>query len=239
MAEIDAARRRVASPLVNSGELNAILPKFAEGLARVREVTDADGALPAWAKALFMASAAAVKGHAEAMMRELARSRELGLRLDYARGASIALLISRGVSVYEKFARAVDTVFGETVAAAGDGPAPDFPATAESAKAYFQRYFGFVPGYIDVLAEGSPRALEGYFLMREAALAENPLPAKLVELLLVTVNAADFQPRFVGVHAGGARRAGASEAELVEACVCAIPIAGVAAWLPAADGLAQ
>ena len=62
---------------------------------------------------------------------------------------------------------------------------------------------------------------------------------KWVELLLVTINAAEFQSRFVGVHAGGARRAGASEAEIVEACVCAIPIAGVAAWLPAADGISQ
>jgi alkylhydroperoxidase/carboxymuconolactone decarboxylase family protein YurZ len=115
---------------------------------------------------------------------------------------------------------------------------PDFDATAEGAKAYFRGYFGLVPSYIEVMAETAPRGLEGYFLMREASLAENPLPSKLVELLLVAVNAAEYQARFVGIHATAARKQGASQAEVAEACICALPVAGVASWLPAADGIA-
>ena len=62
--------------------------KFAEGYARVRDVTDNDGACPAWAKALYMAAAAAVRGQEALIEREIGRSHELGLTLSDARGAA-------------------------------------------------------------------------------------------------------------------------------------------------------
>lgn len=233
-ADHDASHSR----LIRSGELRAISPKFAEGLARVREVTDTDGACPAWAKALYMAAAASVKGH-EAMMRdELGRAVAGGLVHDHARGACIALLISRGEAVFERFARAVDAVFGRVVAIDhADRPAVQ-DVTAEDARAYFVRYFGEVPHYIQTMAARAPRALEGYYLMREASLEENALPWKHVELLLMTVNAAELNQWFVSIHAHGARNAGATEEEIVEAIVCAIPVSGVASWLPGAEGIA-
>jgi len=43
------------------------------------------------------------------------------------------------------------------------------------------------------LATAAPRALKGYFLMSEWALAENLLEAKYEELMLCTVKAAEFQ----------------------------------------------
>lgn len=239
-----AAHGGLASPLLRSGRLAGISPKFAEGLARVREVTDLDGALPASTKALFMAAAASVKGHDAMLRRELVRAVAGGLTVDAARGAGISVLISRGEAVFERFMAAVDEVFGglgegtAAVESAAGIEQPRFDASAETAVEYFQRYFGFVPPYIELMAELAPRALEGYFLMREYALAENLLAPKYVELLLCTVNAAEFSSRFVDVHAGGARRAGATEAEIVEAVVCAIPVAGVASWLPGADGVA-
>jgi alkylhydroperoxidase/carboxymuconolactone decarboxylase family protein YurZ len=146
------------------------------------------------------------------------------------------VLISRGEAVYEVFSAGVDEAFGATVTPTHSDET--FEASAGAATQYFQEYFGFVPDYVTLMAERAPRALEGYMLMREWALAENTLDAKLVELLLCTVNAAEFESRFVAVHAGGARRAGATEEEIVEAVVCAIPVAGVASWLPGADGIA-
>lgn len=227
-----------ASPVVRAGELRAISPKFAEGLARVREVTDRDGACPAWAKALYMSAAAAVKGHLEMMRGELDRAVAGGLTHEHARGACIALLISRGEAVFERFSRAVDVAFGQSVAVDG-GTAEGLPdASVDDALGYFTRYFGSVPHYIETMAERAPRALEGYFLMREASLEQNPLPWKHVELLLMTVNAAELQQWFVSIHALGARNAGATEEEIVESIVCAIPVSGVASWLPGAEGIA-
>ncbi|MFZ4515140.1 MAG: carboxymuconolactone decarboxylase family protein [Acidimicrobiia bacterium] len=231
-------RLHSASPVLDRGELSALAPKFAEGLARVRDVTDEDGALPAKSKALFMAAAAAVKGHTEMCARELGRAYRLGVSLVDARGASLAVLISRGEAVYERFARAIDVVFGER-SPRGAQIGGQYEMTADTACEYFVSYFGHVPEYIAFMAAQAPRALEGYALMREWALAENPLGMRDVELLLCTVNAAEFAPRFIAVHAGGARRAGATDAQLAEAAICAIPVAGVAAWLPAADAIAE
>lgn len=238
----NATHRATGSKVLQSGEISAISQKFAEGFARVREVTDHDGACEAWAKAMYMAAAAAVRNQHELLEREMTRARTLGLTLPDARGAALAVMISRGEGVYRTFSDAVDRAFGETLtetASDDSEPAPDFDVDRASALAYFESYFGFVPDYVELMAAEAPRALEGYVLMRQWSLAENKLAAKHVELLLCTVNAAEFSSRFVNVHANGARSAGASEAEIVEAVVCAIPISGVASWLPGADGIME
>ncbi|MCY4194538.1 MAG: carboxymuconolactone decarboxylase family protein [bacterium] len=234
----NAVHSELGSPALHRGELAAISAKFAEGYARIRDVTDRDGACPAWAKALYMACAGAVRAQPELTLRELTRSRRLGLSLSDARGASLAVLISRGEATYDAFARAVDQAF-EVAADQSGEPIPDFSLDRQAALDYFQSYFGFVPDYIEVMADNAPRALEGYVLMRQWSLAENMLDAKHVELLLCTVNAAEFSSRFVNIHANGARNAGASEAEITEAVVCAIPVSGVASWLPGADGIME
>ena len=232
-----ADRSVLGSAALASGRIDAVSPKFAEGLARVREVTDTDGACPAWAKALYMAAAASVKGHREMLMAQLERSRDLGLTLEAARGAALTVLISRGEAVYALFNSAIDEVYGETLGPGGE--AEEFSLDRGACLDYFEDYFGFVPGYVGLMADEAPRALEGYVLMREWSLAENVLPAGHAELLLCTINAAEFSARFVNVHANGARRAGCSEAQITEAVVCAIPVAGVAAWLPGADGILE
>ena len=234
----DVLRAELASPALRSGEIHALSAKSADGYARIRRVTDLDGALAASFKALCMAGTAANKGHDELMRRELTRAADGGLPEAHARGAALALLISRGEAVYQHFARAVDASFGTVDTACREVEATDLDATVEAARAYFMATFGSVPSYVDVLANGSPTALEGYFLMRGAAVAENPLPPKLVELFYLPVNAADLQARLVGIHAAAARRAGASEAEIVEATVCAIPVAGIPAWVSTADAIA-
>lgn len=233
-----ADRSVLGSAALASGRIDAVSPKFAEGLARVREVTDTDGACPAWAKALYMAAAAAVKGHRDMLMAQMERSRNLGLALSDARGAALTVLISRGEAVYATFHAAVDEVFGDTMALPA-GDAPEFPIDRQGCLDYFEDYFGFVPDYVRLMADDAPRALEGYVLMREWSLAENVLDATHAELLLLTINAAEFSARFVNVHANGARRAGCSEAQIIEAVVCAIPVAGVASWLPGADGIME
>lgn len=233
-----ADRSVLGSAALASGQIDAVSPKFAEGLARVREVTDTDGACPAWAKALYMAAAAAVKGHRDMLMAQMERSRNLGLELSDARGAALTVLISRGEAVYATFNAAIDEVFGDTMALPA-GDAPEFPIDRQGCLDYFEDYFGFVPDYVRLMADDAPRALEGYVLMREWSLAENVLDATHAELLLLTINAAEFSARFVNVHANGARRAGCSEAQIIEAVVCAIPVAGVASWLPGADGIME
>lgn len=224
------------SEVLARGVLQSVAPEFAEGLARVRDVVDGDGALPAVSKALFVAGAACVRHQDELARRHLRRARMGGLELAHARGAGIALLISRGEDAYRRFAAAVDDEYGEP-ATPGARRRDGGSVAAPDPREYFAGYFGSVPDYIELMAEHAPRALEGYVLMRRWSLARNLLPPLEVELLLCAVNAAELCERFVAVHAGGARRAGASESQLVEAVLCAIPVSGVASWLPGAGGI--
>ena len=155
---------------------------------------------------------------------------------EHAEGASVGLLISRGVTPHGLFVSALDAAYGP---APEPGPVEPgtFEASVSGAYEYFTGYFGFVPDYVELLGEQAPGGLEGYFLMRESSLGETPLPARDMELLLCAVNAAEYQAGFVAIHARGARRAGATEEQLVEAALVAMPFAGVASWLPAARGV--
>ena len=218
--------------------LEATTPKFVEGLARVSDVITSDGALPASLKFLFAAAICAVKRDAAHVDHFRAAAAKAGLPREHAEGASVGLLISRGVTPHALLVSALEAAYGP---ASGDGAATEqtFDASVSGAYEYFKGYFGFVPDYVELLGERVPAGLEGYFLMRESSLGETPLPARDMELLLCAVNAAEYQPRFVAIHARGARRAGATEEQLVEATLVAMPFAGVASWLPAAQGVLE
>jgi alkylhydroperoxidase/carboxymuconolactone decarboxylase family protein YurZ len=230
--------RRIAELFPEPGwlpRLEGSTPKFVEGLARVADVIGADGALPAGLKALFAAAICAVKRDAELVDHFVAAAGKAGVPREHVVGASVGLLISRGVTPHGLLVAATDKAYGPEP----DGAAEEreFTANVPGAFEYFRSYFGFVPDYVELLGDRVPGGLEGYFLMRESSLGETPLPARDMELLLCAVNAAEYQPRFVAIHARGARRAGATEEQLVEATLTAMPFAGVASWLPAAQGV--
>jgi alkylhydroperoxidase/carboxymuconolactone decarboxylase family protein YurZ len=206
--------------------LEQVRPKFTEGLHRVVDLIDRDTALPRQVKLLFCAAIAAVKRDQSLVEHFVSACAAAALPRDHAEGASVGLLISRGVTPHRLFVSAVDRTYG---AETGGGPlmsADGYDADVQGAYRYFEQYFGFVPDYVELLGQHAGQALEGYFLMREAALGETPL-------------AAEYESRFVGIHARGARRAGATEKQLVEAALTALPFAGVASWLPAAQGIIE
>ncbi|MBW8842503.1 MAG: carboxymuconolactone decarboxylase family protein, partial [Sphingomonadales bacterium] len=70
----------------------------------------------------------------------------------------------------------------------------------------------------------------------EGTLSGTVLDPSHAELLLVTVLAADYS-NWASVHMDGARRAGASEAAIAEAILCAVPVAGLSAWVVGATAM--
>lgn len=218
--------------------LNDAHPDFAEGLARVGDVITAGSALSGSLPMLCAATIAAVKRDEDLASQYLGLAAERGLTREEAEGAGVGVLISRGVVPHRLLVAAIGTVYGHGAQASEAGTEAT-STNVSDALDYFKQYFGFVPDYVELLADRAPRALEGYYLMRRAALGGTDLPAKHMELLLCAVNAAEYEARFVTIHARGARKAGATEEELVEACLTAMPFAGVASWLPAAQGILE
>jgi 4-carboxymuconolactone decarboxylase len=208
------------SPLMDDLLLQGHAPYTLAGFAQFRAVIESDGAVPARLKALFASVAAIDRGHLELATREIERGVGLGLTRLEATAGLIVLTSLRGEG-------AATQTFGSE-----DMPAPQpLPTAAEGeAVANFTEYFGTIPAPLAQLLRLSPQAADAYYLMRRGSIDANPLSPKHGELLLLAILAASYSP-MAATHVRGARRAGASDEEIAEAVLCAIPAAGVAAWM--------
>lgn len=196
-------------------------------MRRLRDATGRDGALGAAHKALIVACAAAARGDEQVVAQSIPVARASGLTVEEAWAAPALLLLARGEPAAQRLAKALLDTYG---------PAPPAPEgddlDREGALGYFHDYFdGALPERIALFAERAPGAFEGYAQMHQATLRESTaLPPLLAELVLCGVNAAEYQTAYVTIHAAAARRAGATDEQLLEAMLAVIPIAGVAVW---------
>jgi 4-carboxymuconolactone decarboxylase len=207
--------------------------EFERALALLDAVVRCDGELTARDKSVLLVAAAAVRDR-DATASEVAAARALGVPDDDLRAVALALYLSRGAGPCRAVLDAVDDAAGP--------PAPHDGADLADVSVReiveeFRAVFGEVPDRVELLREHSVAGLEAYHRMRRSVLREGRLEPAVAELALVAVNAAEQRGDFAEVHARGARLAGATEAQLVEAGLCAIPSGGVAAWLAASSAI--
>lgn len=217
-----------AAALTDLGSLRRDAPNTLAGYRRFRSIIENDGALPARLKSLFTACAATVKGYEALALRELRAAHGQGLDEAEARAAVTILSSVRGEGAALRFHGLLASAYPE----APDLEAPDVDRRVEpgEAKANFLAYFGEMPPSLGKLIELLPDGADAYYLMREGTLSGTVLGKANSELLLVTVLSADYSD-WTHVHMNGARRAGASEVAVAEAVVCAVPVAGLSAWV--------
>jgi len=222
------------NPLVALGRLRRDAPKTVAGFRRWRTIIDIDGAVPARIKRLFVACAATVKGYEEMAFRELQAARDAGLAEAEA-GAAVAILSSvRGEGAALRFHGLFGNVYPD--AAEIEATNEDILVEPGAAEANFLHYFGTMPPSLGKLFEVKPLGADAYYLMREGTLSGTALGPVYAELLLVTVLAADYS-EWASVHMKGARKAGASEEAVAEAVICAVPTAGLSAWVIGATAM--
>jgi len=217
-----------SNALLQSALLKQLAPFTRSGYALFREVIDSDGALPARLKCLFSAVAATNKGYLDLAQQELARAAGLGMPLNEAASGLILLSSLRG----EGAALAFDAMLAKVYGPPTSDPRPPSLVRAEpgEAEANFKSYWGTVPPALASLLRLAPKGADGYFLMRKGTIESNRLERKLSELMLVAVLAADYSP-MAATHVKAARSVGATEQELAEAVLCAVPSGGIAAWM--------
>jgi alkylhydroperoxidase/carboxymuconolactone decarboxylase family protein YurZ len=214
--------------------LRANAPRSVAGYARFRSVIDQDGALPARIKALYTAVTAAIRGYEAMARRELARAHRIGLDFRDASAAVGILSSVRGEGAALRFHEMLNDEYPRTPE--DHVPMPEIEVGETEAKENFVAYFGTVPPSLAILLECSPVGADAYYLMREGTLADTALGRKFAELLLVAVLVADYSP-WASVHIKGARTAGASEQEICEAIICAVPTSGLSAWVVGATAM--
>lgn len=220
--------------LLSSPLLRRIAPMTVGGYRRLRSVIDNDAALPARIKALYVAVAATTRRYPAMARRELARGRAAGLSFAEASAAAIVLTSVRGEGAALDYIATLEAEFpGQT---GGDDAERAVTVEPGDAERNFLAYFGSMPPSLGKLLDLVPTGADAYYLLREGTINGTPLGPKQSELLLVTVLAADYSP-LAAVHMRGARKAGASEAEIAEAVLCAVPTSGLSAWVSGAAAM--
>lgn len=222
------------SPLMDIALLQGHAPYTLAGFAAFRSVIDSDGAVSAKLKALFAAVAAVDCHHLDLARREMERGVALGLTPREATAGLIVLTSLRGEAAAVDFAAILTDCFDD-LQAPEPGPLP--VAEEGEAVANFTAYFGSIPAPLQQLLRLNPKAADAYYLMRRGSIDANPLSPKHGELLLLAILAAGYSP-MAATHVRGARNAGASDEEIAEAVLCAVPAAGIAAWMAVGGMLA-
>jgi alkylhydroperoxidase/carboxymuconolactone decarboxylase family protein YurZ len=190
--------------------------------------------LPKTLKLLFVAAAACVKGYGDMAERDLRAAAAAGLDADLA-GAAIAILASsRGEGAALRFESIFARVYPDDARIEADES--ELVVAPGEAESNFLSYFNTMPPSLGKLLDLVPLGGDAYYLMREGTLSGTALEPSHAELLLVTVLAADYS-NWASVHMDGARRAGASEAAIAEAVLCAVPVAGLSAWVVGATAM--
>jgi len=87
---------------------------------------------------------------------------------------------------------------------------------------------------MDTLA---PQLMKAFWAFDQAAVAEGAIPVKYKELIAVAVALTTQCPYCIEVHSGNARKAGATDAELVEAALVAASLRAGAAVTHATHAL--
>ena len=85
----------------------------------------------------------------------------------------------------------------------------------------------------------APQVMSAFWAFDRAAVADGAIPAKYKELIAVAVAMTTQCPYCIDIHSGNARKAGATEAELVEAAMVAASLRAGAAVTHATHALAD
>lgn len=220
--------------MLENGRLRQNAPKSVAGYRRFRHVIERDAALPSEIKRLFVAAAACTKGYEAMARRELQAAADAGLDLERAAAAMTILSSSRGEGAALRFGDILQSIYGDGAILTAEEAAVE--VAEGEAERNFVGYFGTVPPSLQLLLDLVPEGADAYYLMREGTLSHTALAPDHAELLLVTVLAADYS-EWSRVHMDGARRAGATEAQVAEAVLCAVPVAGLSAWVVGATAM--
>jgi len=85
----------------------------------------------------------------------------------------------------------------------------------------------------------APEVMKAFWAFDNAAVAKGAIPVKYKELIAVAVACTTQCPYCIDIHAGNARKAGASDAELVEAAMVAAALRAGGAMTHATHALSD
>jgi len=89
------------------------------------------------------------------------------------------------------------------------------------------------------MSDLAPELMKAFWTFDKAAIADGAIPVKYKELIAVAVALTTQCPYCIDIHSGNARKAGVTEAELVEAAMVAVSLRAGAAVTHATHALSD
>ncbi|WP_028551151.1 carboxymuconolactone decarboxylase family protein [Paenibacillus sp. UNC451MF] len=216
-------------------------PKAMEHYTLLRNEILVDGALPRKEKELILVGVNAARRYERSMIYHTQGAVDAGANLEEIADVVAACIISRGIPAWFTGMKAIQFA-AEYLGIEGtevkeyNGELPSI-TSLEDAYAYYEKESGLTPSWAQLLEKANPSAMVGYTNLRNVVLRDHVVSRKLKELVLIGVNLAERYPEGVQVHVNGAKKWGATDAEIAEVSLVCVLTAGIPSWFEISEFL--
>lgn len=234
-------------PLETFRQIYGQVPDWAEAMHRwapealqhytaLRMTVLRDGALPRKEKELILVGINAARRYETSMLYHTQGALDAGATAAEVADTVLTAVISRGLPAWLEGRKAVECALqrekiawepSQTTAQITAQAALTTPAACE---AYYRDTFGQIPEWAGLMRDAQPDVFVAYTNLRRACLRSGSISAKLKELVLTGINAAERYALGVDIHARSALAKGATRQELAECLLTAVLTAGIPAW---------
>jgi alkylhydroperoxidase/carboxymuconolactone decarboxylase family protein YurZ len=222
-------------------KMHHFAPKALEYYTKLRGEILVDGALSKKEKELILVGINAARRYERSMIYHTKGAIDSGASIEEIADILATCIISRGIPAWFTGVKAIEYAVSYVGKEEFEVPPVDEESFFASLTDYHQYYEkevgGELPNWVKVLNQFNPTALERYTDLRRTVLTDNVVSRKLKELVLVGINVAEMYPRGIELHVQGAKKFGATEAEIADVSLVALLTAGIPAWFEGSDYL--
>ena len=226
-------------------KMHHFAPKALEYYTKLRGEILVDGALSKKEKELILVGINAARRYERSMIYHTKGALDSGATIAEIADVLATCIISRGIPAWFTGVNAIEyaiSYVGESMAAELNAAPPldeeSFFASLTDYNGYYEKETGGeIPNWVKVLNQFNPSVLERYTDLRRTVLKDHVVTRKLKELVLVGINVAEMYPKGIELHTKGAKKCGATEAEIADVSLVALLTAGIPAWFEGSDFL--
>ena len=218
-------------------------PDALDGYTVLRRVIMEEGALSRKEKEWVLVGVNAARRYERSMLYHTKGALDAGSTVAELAEILLPCILSRGIPAWLEGHKALvyaEEYVGRSDRSEGaDAVAPSI-ATVEEALAYYREEAGGQePEWVRLMKGYAPGTLRDYANLRSLALGDGRVPRKMKELVLVGINLSERYPSGVSLHVNGAKKLGATNAELADVALTCVLTAGIPAWFEICDVLAE
>lgn len=218
-------------------------PDALDGYMALRRTIMEEGALSRKEKEWVLVGVNAARRYERSMLYHTKCALDAGSTVAELAEVLLPCILSRGIPAWLEGYKAL--VYAEEYLGRSDrserveAAAPSI-ATLDDALAYYhEEAGGHEPDWVRLMKKYAPGTLRDYANLRSLALVDGRVPRKMKELVLVGINLSECYPAGVSLHVNGARKFGATNAELADVALTCVLTAGIPAWFEISDVLTE